>query len=81
MLIDETEREDLERAIKDEGYEVSDFSVSEEAKDLPRGKIGLVTGIVKIERISTGIVRTYHGGHGSSWPAEFHRELKGGLFD
>ena len=81
MLADDSEKQDMKIATEAEGYKINDFTISEKANSLPKRNIISVTGIVEIQRISTGRSRLYKAGNKSNWPAEFHRELKMGLFD
>ncbi len=80
-MIDDSEKEDFENAIREKGYEVDDFEMIENEDPPSGGVIYAVTGTVTIRRKSTSIEKLYRAGHGSSWPTEFSDDLNSGLFE
>lgn len=79
MILD-SEKEDFEQAVRDNGFAVDDFELIEQ-QDLPSGgEIYAITGTVTIKRKSSGIEKTYRAGHGSTWPTEFSDDLNVGTF-
>ena len=81
MIIDESEREDFLRTITEKGLDPTEFTLKEKEESMKGTVIQSVTGHVTVKRKATGAEKTYKAGHGSSWPADFARDLDRGLFD
>ena len=79
MLVDEMEWRTFERTIAEEGYEVADFILTEAADVFTRRR-SVAAGSVEITQVSTGAMRAYGAGHGSSWTDEFRDDLARGRF-
>lgn len=79
-MVDASEREDFEQAIRAKGFELDDFELIEKRDPPGGGEIHAITGTVTIKRKSSGIERSYRAGHRSAWPAEFRDDLNNGVF-
>jgi hypothetical protein len=79
-MVDESEREDFQQAIRNKGFEPDDFELTEKQDPPQGGGIYAIKGTVTIERKSTGARKSYQAGHGSAWPAEFEDDLESGAF-
>lgn len=78
-MITDSEMEDFEAAITDAGFRVEDFNpIAQEGERSPEPQP--MTGRVTVNRESTGDATTYKAGYGSTWVAEFARDLKAGVF-
>ena len=79
-MIEPSEREDYEQAIRDRGLEPSDFEVTESPQLSSGERVTPDTGSVTVKRKSTGAELQYSSGHGTAWPIEFAIDLKNGRF-
>lgn len=79
-VLSDSEVEDFYSSIKQLGFKDNDFEMSQTPAPLSGGGIQPIVGTVTVKRKSTGANKTYQAGHGSSWPASFHDELKKGVF-
>lgn len=79
-MVDDSEREDFEQAIRRKGLDPDDFELIE-TRDQPHGReTYAITGTVTIKRKSTDAEKSYQAGHRSAWPAEFENDLTSGVF-
>jgi hypothetical protein len=79
-VIHESEREDYLFSIASLGYSASDFELTEYPDSRSTEGNAFIQGTVEISRKSNNRRETYSAGHGSSWPAEFHDDLRQGKF-
>lgn len=79
-MINSSEIEDANAAIEAKGFLIEDFEFLPAEDPVTEDGVHSVTGTIKITRISNGNNRTYHAGHGSSWPADFAKDLEWGVF-
>lgn len=79
-MIDDSERDDFEQAIRTKSFDLDDFELIEKHDPPGREDIHPITGTVTIKRRSSGIERTYQAGYGSTWPAQFSDDLNNGVF-
>lgn len=80
-LLDDSERQDFWTTIAEAGLSKEDFNLKEVEEEPKNVGINAITGIVIVERKSTGVSRQYAAGHATSWLAAFEAELCGGVFD
>lgn len=79
-MVDDSEREDFEQAIRNKGFSPGDFELTESRDPVQGAGVYVVTGTVTIERKSSGAKKSYQAGHGSAWTAEFEADLQRGVF-
>ena len=87
-VIDDTEYDDFLSIIKKQGFECSDFDLSEidktkiNSRSLDSSTIELVpiVGDAVVTRKSTNLSRSYLAGHNQSWVVDFQKELAEGVF-
>ncbi len=79
-MIEASEREDYEQAIRDRRLEPSDFEVTESSQLTAGEGVRPELGTVTVKRKSTGAKRQYKSGHGTAWAVEFTNDLKNGHF-
>lgn len=79
-VLSESEVDDFHSSIKQLGFKVIDFELSETSAPLSNDETQVIAGTVTVIRKGTGSTRTYRAGHGSAWPVSFHDELKNGVF-
>jgi hypothetical protein len=79
-VLGEEERDDFEIVIKRHRHPLNDFQVKVEAREPEGIPIEAVRGDVTVIRASTGVSRKYLVGYGSSWLADFDRDLDGAVF-
>lgn len=79
-MIDESEREDYEQAIRESGIELSDFELIESQCVTGSAGVKPISGTVTVRRKSTETQRVYQAGHRTAWPIEFIDDLKNGRF-
>jgi hypothetical protein len=79
--IDETEIEDVEKALQTYGCSGDDFT-ARVVEDQYQTTTGLtpITGELTIKHTGSGKEQVYQVGHGSTWVAEFERDLKNNTF-
>lgn len=81
-LIEPGERRDFEAALARHNLDVNDFELSEiDTTDPKTDEIFALAGTLTITRKSTGRKGEYPIGDGSSWVAEFQRDLVNGDFN
>lgn len=79
-IVPKDELEDAIQAAEKYGYGESDFTARYiEYSPLRRGPAPIVAD-VEITHTSRGITKTYHAGDGSTWPADFARDVEAGQF-
>ncbi len=78
-FLGQDEVDDAHHAIRERGFRTDDFEILERPDPSP-SLPGPVTGIVVVLRKSNAVRRTYAGGHGSQWAAEFGEDLERGVF-
>lgn len=82
-MIDESEIDDFEKAVKERGLAPGDFEVFEvpERRAAPFPGSVWDAGRVTVRFKNTGVTRTYRAGdNGTSWPADFEEDLRAGAF-
>jgi hypothetical protein len=79
-VLSDSEAEDFHSSIKQLGFNAKDFELSQASAPPSGGGIQPIVGTVTVKRKSTGSSKTYQAGHGSSWPASFHDDLRKGVF-
>ena len=79
-VLSDDEVEDFHSSIEQLGFSEKDFELSQSSPPASGGGIQPIVGTVTVKRKSTGKSKTYQAGHGSSWPASFHDDLKKGVF-
>ena len=79
-MISDSEIEDFDAAIAKAGFDPNDFTLTplEDAQATP--EVEAVTGTVTVLRESNTTAVTYTAGYGSTWVAEFERDLLVGKF-
>lgn len=78
--MDPTESEDFNAAIKEAGKARKDFSLSYVEDDYPPDSIHLVKTTITVTYGPTGKSKSYEGGYGSTWPADFDSDLRTGFY-
>jgi hypothetical protein len=79
-MIDASEDEDFDNALKRGGYKKEDFEIVQSEDPLPRQGIGHVTGTITVRNKRTGVHRTYNAGYATAWVADFDQDLQSGAF-
>ena len=79
-MVDDSEKEDFEQAIRNKGFSLDDFELTEKRDPAQGAGVHAITGTVTIKRKSSGAKKSYQAGHGSAWPAEFENDLRRGVF-
>ncbi len=78
-MISDSEIEDFDAAIKKAGFNPNDFTLTP-LEDEPIAPDEAVTGTVTVLRESKTAAVTYSAGYGSTWVADFERDLLVGKF-
>ncbi len=80
-MIDISEIEDFESIVLANGYDVTDFKLTERRNEPPSlNGIYSLTGYVDITNTQTEKFKTYSTGDRSAWPVEFESDLENGYF-
>lgn len=80
-LIMAGEGEDYENFIKEFNHSLEDFDLKENNQTIRSNSISIVQGTITIKNKRTGKEKTYKAGQFSSWPSDFHNDLKQGFFN
>jgi hypothetical protein len=75
------EQDDFSAVCEKYGRAVSDFEVVDEDQYPAGGRVGPIGRQVTVAPRGRSTVAQYDGGHGSTWIADFERDLKSGSFD
>ncbi len=78
-MISDSEIEDFDAAIAKAGFNPNDFTLTP-LEDEPISPVETVTGTVTVLRESNTEAATYTAGYGSTWVANFERDLLVGKF-
>lgn len=70
----------LQRMLASRGIDARDFEIEEDARSGISQLLGLAGGIVSLRRRSTGEIRVYAAGPGSTWYAAICSDLDRGYF-
>ncbi len=73
QILDETEFEDFDAAIRDHGQQPEDFELTERITRLEKG-------VAMVRSKKSGVERSYPIGNGTIFPADFAVELGQGVF-
>ncbi len=73
QILDETEFEDFDAALRDHGQRREYFELSEQVT-------GWETGVATVRNKKSGAERSYPIGNGTMFPADFVMELEQGAF-
>lgn len=81
-LIDPDEKSDFYAILQAQHLAAEDFELNEvDTTDPKTDEIFALTGFVTVSRKSSGRKKQYPIGDGSTWVAEFERDLLQGAFD
>jgi len=72
-ILDKSEFDDFETAIRDHGQQPGDFELTESVT-------GLEKGVATVRSKKSGLQRSYPIGNGTIFPADFAAELVQGVF-
>jgi hypothetical protein len=70
----------FEAIIRNCGYAVNDFELSEVSKRVADGKINITRSVIAVNRKKTSIQRHYDDHHETKWLRDFERDLRGNVF-
>jgi hypothetical protein len=79
--VSDSEREDFKTEILQNGRNVSDFELLEEAESFPDQGVGPVTGSVTVRNRKTDRKQTYKTGDRTAWVVAFRDDLRAGAYD
>ena len=80
MIISSTEMEDFQTALREERFSRADFKLTTGEERFPEGQLAVPRGTVTITNTKRDRSKTYRAGGGTSWPAEFHLDLRKRVF-
>lgn len=74
------EQEDVTAAAAAEGFDIGEFTITDEELYPPRKTVGPIRRQVTVTRLINNTSKVYDAGRGTVWTVEFEQDLASGAF-